>query len=97
MKKYIENIKYKYKSFVPAKTEVAISDVKQHLIDMFPAAFPQNLLVPEIVQPPATPVEEVNNNVEPFDAEPNTSNCGNRSANRMISPVSQGYASLGTS
>lgn len=97
MKKYIENIKYKYKSFVPALSNVTISDVKQHLNDMFPAAFPKNLPVPEIVQPPVTPVEEVNNNVEPFDAEPITSNCGNRSANRMISPLSRGYASLGTS
>lgn len=84
MKAYIKNIEIKYDWFVPARTKVTISDVKQHLIDMYPRAFSRSSVA-------------TNNTNGTYDAGPSTSKTHNKSAARKISPVSLGSASLRTS
>lgn len=39
VERHIQNIVHKFGSFVPASSKIAISDVKQHLIDMFPSVY----------------------------------------------------------
>lgn len=88
---YIENIKTKYGAFVPAVSKVSLSDVNQHLIDMYPGAFAQNPLPANIVEPQA---EEANDE----DAGPSLRYAENAlPAKRNAREASQGYVSQGTS
>lgn len=60
---------------------------------MFPGTFAKSPSVAVDLGPQSEPVEEANNAVDTFSAEPSTSYSGHTSSKRIISPVSQGYMS----
>ncbi|XP_037044380.1 uncharacterized protein LOC119080235 [Bradysia coprophila] len=92
VEKYIRNMKQKF-GFVPAATKVAITDIRQHLIDMFPSAFKQS---PADIfeRQTKTTTAEANNTVEELHAGQATIHCDNRFVHRMVSPpLAQCYVS----